>query len=102
AAVAALAAQRAEQASVQEALEVRIAAFEEEADSLAAEEAQLTAVIRAREAEARRAATTTTTAPPTTQAPTAPDPGPGPSVTSPPTSRPPSNGSLMWPVNGVL
>jgi murein DD-endopeptidase MepM/ murein hydrolase activator NlpD len=101
AAVAALAAQRAEQETVQEALEVRIASFEQEADALAAEEAQLTAVINARQAEARRAtAATSTTAPPPTDP--GPGPGPGPTTTSPPTTRPPSSGALLWPVNGVL
>jgi murein DD-endopeptidase MepM/ murein hydrolase activator NlpD len=100
AAVAALAAQRAEQETVREALDVRIAEFEEEADSLAAEEARLTSLISARQAEARRAA-----APPPTTAPSPtpePDPGPSPSVTSPPTTRPPTTSELLWPVNGVL
>jgi septal ring factor EnvC (AmiA/AmiB activator) len=101
AAVASLAAQRAEQETVQEALEVRIASFEQEADALAAEEAQLTSLINARQAEARRAAAPSTTTTVPASEPT-PGPGPGPTVTSPPTTRPPSNGSLLWPVNGVL
>lgn len=98
--LAALAEQRAEQATVREALDVRIAEFEREADALAAEEARLTALIRERQAEVRRAAT-----PPTTTQPVAPPPtaGPGPSPTPPPsTTRPPTTASMIWPVNGVL
>lgn len=100
AAVAVLAQQRAEQETVRQALDVRITQFEEEADALAAEEAQLTSIIRAREAEARRAARSTTTTAPPPAAP--PAPGPTPTVTSPPTTRPPSTGQMIWPVNGVL
>lgn len=101
AAVASLAAARAEQQTVQEALEVKIAAFEHEADGLEAEEAELTALIKTRQAAARQAAV-----PPTTSAPTQPDPAPsapGPLPTPPPTtSPPPVTTQLSWPVNGVL
>jgi septal ring factor EnvC (AmiA/AmiB activator) len=101
AALVSLDAQRQEQETVRQALDVRIAEFEREADALEVEEANLTAIISAREAEARRAAAATST----TAAPPSPAPG-GSSPTNPPsppsTARPPTTGQLAWPVNGVL
>jgi murein DD-endopeptidase MepM/ murein hydrolase activator NlpD len=100
AAVATLAAARAEQETVREALEVKIAAFEHEADGLEAEEATLTALIDARDAAARRAATPSTTVAPPPPAQTAPTPGNPPPP--PPTTKPPVTAQMSWPVNGVL
>lgn len=109
---------RARQAAVAAELDDRIADFQAEADSLAAEESRLTAMLAARQAEVAARRTTTTTAAPTTTTTAAPTttarPGtsaPGASSTVAPTTsttRPTTTtttttgGSLLWPTNGVL
>lgn len=130
--LAAAQANRDRHAEVQSALEARIADFQREADSLAAQEANLSALIAQRAAVAPpttagsssagstggptelAGAPTTAAAPPTTAAP-APAPAPGrPAVvtTAAPTTRPapppttatprPAGLSVAWPVSGVV
>lgn len=103
---------RAEQAAVEEALELRIMAFEAEADQLADTENQLVALIADRASQpAEPPPTTTTTAPPevtTTSAPTGPSPTSpttAPPTTSPPTTStppPPGGPSFSWPAAGPV
>ncbi|MFN8040306.1 MAG: peptidoglycan DD-metalloendopeptidase family protein [Acidimicrobiales bacterium] len=126
--LAAAQANRDRHAEVQAALEARIADFQHEADSLAAQEANLSAIIAQRAAVApatgapsggssdgatELAGAPTTAAPSTTAAP-APTPAPGrPAVvtTAAPTTRPaptttaaprPAGLSVAWPISGVV
>ena len=102
---------RAEQELVAATLEDRIAHFQDEADALAAQEAQLTQLIAQQQAAAR-AATTTTTAPSTTTTtrPTTSTtvagtvPSPTTTTTRAPTTTTtrPSGTQLSWPTPGPV
>ena len=90
---------RARQAAVAAELDDRIADFQAEADSLAAEESRLTAMLAARQAEVAARRTTTTTAAPTTTTTAAPTTTARRPTTTTTTT---TGGSLLWPTNGVL
>lgn len=122
--LAAVESARAEQEAVHEALEVKIDGFREEADALAAQEAELAAVIDEHAASGAGPSGEPATgadggdppgtpdegplpeppAPPPTAPPsTSPPPtGGGSTTTSPPTTQPHAPASLSWPTSGPV
>ena len=85
----------ADQTRLKSALEGRIAQFSAEVDALSAEEAALSATIRARQAEAARVAAARAAPSPTT--------APAPGVAAPPSvAARPSGGGMVWPTAGSV